>query len=91
MELQARMGIHLWIIHILFCLNVKFISVFNQLEAQNLFQNKFYFVPIYVLSICARDIYRHEIKLIVKQILCIKLVKYRDKYTEMHGQQNVKI
>jgi len=31
------------------------------------------------------------IKLIVKQILCIKLVKYWDKYTEMHGQQNVKI
>ena len=30
--------------------------------------------------------------LIVKPILCIKLVKYRDKYTEMqHGQQNVKI
>jgi len=26
----------------------------------------------------------------MKQILCIKLVKYRDKYTEMHGQQNVK-
>jgi len=25
------------------------------------------------------------------QILCIKLVKYWDKYTEMHGQQNVKI
>jgi len=23
-------------------------------------------------------------------ILCIKLVKYWDKYTEMHGQQNVK-
>jgi len=22
--------------------------------------------------------------------LCIKLVKYRDKYTQMHGQQNVK-
>ena len=30
-------------------------------------------------------------KLIVKQILCIKLVKYWDKYTEMHRQQNVKI
>jgi len=28
---------------------------------------------------------------IVKQILCIKLVKYWDNYTEMHGQQNVKI
>ena len=39
---------------------------------------------------CARNMYRHEIKLIVKQILCIKLVKYWDKYTEMHGQQNVK-
>ena len=29
-------------------------------------------------------------KLNVKQILCIKLVKYWDKYTKMHGQQNVK-
>jgi hypothetical protein len=26
----------------------------------------------------------------VKQILCIKLFKYGDKYTEMRGQQNVK-
>ena len=26
---------------------------------------------------------------IVKQILYIKLVKYWDKYTQMHGQQNV--
>jgi len=34
--------------------------------------------------------YSHEIKLIVKQISCIKLIKYWDKYTEMHGQQNVK-
>ena len=41
-----------------------FISVFNQLDAQNLFHNKFYYM------------YRHEIKLIVKQILCISLVKY---------------
>ena len=30
------------------------------------------------------------IKLIVKQILCMKLVKQWDKYTEMHGQQNDK-
>ena len=30
-------------------------------------------------------------RLIVKQkILCIKLANYRDKYTDMHGQQNVK-
>jgi len=33
---------------------------------------------------------RHEIKLIVKQILCLKLVKYWDKYTDMQGQQNDK-
>jgi len=28
---------------------------------------------------------------VFNQILCIKLVKYWDKFTEMHGQQNVKI
>ena len=33
---------------------------------------------------------RHEIKLTVKQILCIKLLKCWDKNTEIHGQQNVK-
>jgi len=53
-----------------------FISVFNQLYAQNLFENKFYFMPQHVSSTCARNMLRHEIKLIVKQILCIKLVKY---------------
>jgi len=68
-----------------------FISVFDQLVAQNLFHNKFYFMPLHVSSTCAhhREVkialhslwchhtYRwHEIKLIVKQILCIKLVKY---------------
>jgi len=67
-----------------------FISVFNQLDAQNLFHNKFYFMSVHVSSTCARNMYRHEKELIVKQILCIKLVKHRDKYIEMHGQQNVK-
>jgi hypothetical protein len=52
-----------------------FISVFSQLDAQNLFHNKFYFMPLHVSSICARNMQRHEIKLIVKQILCISLVK----------------
>ena len=28
-----------------------FISVFNQLDAQNLFYNKFYFMPLHVSSI----------------------------------------
>ena len=52
------------------------ISVFNQLDAQNLFHNKFYFTPLHVSSTCARNMQRHKIKVIVKQILCIKLVKY---------------
>jgi len=63
-----------------------FISVFNQLDAQNLFHNKFYFMPLHVSSTCA---HHQEAKLyytasgiitpigvIVKQILFIKLVKY---------------
>ena len=58
--------------------NIEYIYL-NQRDAQNLFHNKFYFMPL------------HEIKLIVKQILCIKLVKYWDKYTEMHSPQNIKI
>ena len=90
-----------------------FISVFNQLDAQNLFHNKFYFMPLHVSSTCAhhqevkitlhslwyvwwylmlcnailtswwwsraRNMQSHEIKLIVKQILWIKLVKYWNK------------
>ena len=32
-----------------------FILVFNQLDAQNLFYNKFYFTPLHVLSTCARN------------------------------------
>ena len=30
-----------------------FISVFNQLDAQNLFHNKFYFMPLYDACTCA--------------------------------------
>jgi len=30
-----------------------FISVFNHLDAQNLFHNKFYFMPLHVSSKCA--------------------------------------
>ena len=45
-----------------------FISVFNQLDAQNLFHNKFHFMPLHVSNTCAH----HQ----EEQILCIKLVKY---------------
>jgi len=37
-----------------------FISVFNQLDAQNLFYNKFYFMPLYVSSTCA---HHQEVKI----------------------------
>jgi len=31
----------------------KFISLFNELDAQNLFHSKFYFMPLHVSSTCA--------------------------------------
>ena len=31
----------------------KFISVFNEIDAQNLFYNKFHFMPLHVSSTCA--------------------------------------
>jgi len=37
-----------------------FISVFNQLDAQNLFHNEFYFVPLHVSSTCA---HHQEVKI----------------------------
>ena len=38
----------------------KLISVINQLEAQNLFHNKFYFMPLHVSSTCA---HHQEVKI----------------------------
>jgi hypothetical protein len=43
-----------------------------------------------ILTSCSKHVEAIN-KLIVKQVLCIKLVNYSDKYTEMHGQQNIKI
>jgi len=37
-----------------------FISVFNQLDAQNLFHSKFYFMPLHVSSTCA---HHQEVKI----------------------------
>ena len=37
-----------------------FISVFNQLDVQNLFHNKFYFMPLHVSSTCA---HHQEVKI----------------------------
>jgi len=38
-----------------------FISVFNQLHEQNLFHNKFYFMPLHVSSTCA---HHQEVKIV---------------------------
>jgi len=39
-----------------------FISVFNQLDALNLFHSKFYFMPLHVSSTCA---YHQEVKIVL--------------------------
>jgi len=38
----------------------------------------------------AQNVQRHIINLLLNKNVCIKLVNYSD-YTEMHGQQNIKI
>jgi len=42
-----------------------FISVFNQLDAQNLFHNKFYFMPLHVSSTCA---HQQEVKTVLHSL-----------------------
>ena len=39
-----------------------FISVFNQLDAQNVFHSKFYFMPLHVSSTCA---HHQEVKIVL--------------------------
>ena len=42
-----------------------FISVINQLDAQNLFHNKFYFMPLHVSSTCA---HHQEVKIVLHSL-----------------------
>jgi len=42
-----------------------FISVFNQLDAQNLFHNKFYFMPLHVSSTCA---HHQDVKIVLHSL-----------------------
>jgi hypothetical protein len=44
-----------------------FISVFNQLDAKNLFYNKFYFMPLHVSSICP---HHQEVKIALHSLWC---------------------
>jgi len=41
------------VLSLLYNMSTAFILVFNQLDAQNLFHNKFYFIPLHVSSTCA--------------------------------------
>ena len=50
-----------------------FISVFNQLDVQNLFHNKFYFMPLHVSSICAH--HQEEFLLPDEERMCSKHVE----------------
>jgi len=45
-----------------------FISVSNQLDAQNLFQNKFYFMPLHVSNTCA---HYQEVKIALHSLWCV--------------------
>ena len=51
-----------------------FISVFNQLDAQNLFHNKFYFMPLHVSSTCA---HHQEVKIALHSRLVHETATYR--------------
>jgi len=61
-----------------FRLDTSFISVFNQLDAQNLFHNKFCFMPLHVSSTFA---HHQEVKIALHSLYMCD-----DKYTEMHDQ-----
>jgi len=44
-----------------------FISLFNQIDAQNLFYSKFYFIPLHVSSTCA---HHQEVKIALHSLWC---------------------
>jgi len=47
-----------------------FISLFNQLDAKNLFRNMFYFMPLQVSSTCA---HHQEVKIVLHSCPCISV------------------
>ena len=58
---NVRKSVHLFIYDVLLTVHLSiFISVINQLDAQNLFHNKFYFMPLHVSSTCA---HHQEVKI----------------------------
>ena len=61
-----------------FCI---FISVFNQLDAQNLFHSKFYFMPIHVSSICA---HQQEVKIALHSLWYHHTYRLKKKVPSQH-------
>jgi len=55
-----------------------FISVINQLDAQNLFHIKFYFMPLHVSSTCA---HHQEVRIVLHSLWYHHTYKYWDKFT----------
>jgi len=62
-----------------------FISVFNQLDEQNLFHNKFYFMPLHVSSTCA---HHQEVKITLHSLWYHHTYRWpsraRDQITHFH-------
>jgi len=54
---------------------VFFISVFNQLDAQNMFYNKFYVMPVHVSSTC---VHHQEVKIALHSIWYHHTYRYDD-------------
>ena len=58
-----------------------FISVFNQLDAQNLFHNMFYFLPLHVSSTCA---HYQEVKIALHSLWYHHTYRWPSRARECH-------
>jgi len=62
--------------HVLLTVHLSiFILVINQLDAQNLFHNKFYFMPLHVSSTCA---HHQDVEIVLYSLLYHHAYKYDD-------------
>jgi hypothetical protein len=68
---------------------MQFISVFNQLDAQNLFHCKFYFMHLHVSSTCA---HHQEVKIALHSLSVLRsllLVTHYAYHSQTHPQQSM--
>jgi len=62
---------------------IPFISVFNQLDAQNLFHNKFHFMPLHVSSKCS---HHQEVKIVLYSIWYHHTYRWQSRARDDHLQ-----